>query len=336
MPTTKTIKIQKNKILTYSINKTGFQTVNKSIVVTEDTTINENMVSQSGSPILQLGDRLLGISTFFMYFTPSGEYDVNSLKHINGTQTTGTDLGIIVVSKEVWLQQIEDVLGIETPRGTSKDFIFTFNGSNWDLTGAVTVSGISTADLNNIYGVNYTGSADTIGDVITVTETQYNKFACYVLDSNYRFNGFWATRQASIMPKQYSSNPENCLESATYYNEYIWNNANPTIYTGFYNCKNKGLFILNNDIKINCLIPNVPELSSIWSNRIILDSFDPVIQAGGTNYNLTNWNFESSMVHSCLQQSSSNSWYCNSSGNILSTNQNRYIGIIPIFEVPVM
>ena len=342
MSTTKTIKIQKNKILTYSINKAGFQTINKTLPVTENTTITETMVSRQDPDILALGARFLGISTFVCYFTPSGEYDVDSLKYLTAKQTTGTGLTNIQVVKSLWLEQIETTLSIETPKGTSKDFIFTFNGSTWDLTGAATVSAISATDLGDVYGITFTGTPAT-GDVITVTETQYNKFACYVLDSNYRTKKKWGDKEL-IMPKQYSSAPQNCIESATYYNQYIWDNANLNNYDAFNYCKNLGDFILPDGMKINCMLPNGPELQAIYDNRVVLDSFDPVIQGGSTSNNLTNWSFEGrGEARTCVEYSKDVGWYINENGAFKQENygggycNKEYVtGITPVFEVPVM
>jgi hypothetical protein len=345
MSTSKTVKIQKNKILTYSINKTGYQTVNKSLVVAEDTSINEDLTPTTGNPILYLSedhhDRIFDCATFVCYFTPSGTYDVDSLKYVSASQTTGSSLTDIQVVKELWLAQIETALSIETPRGTSNNFVFTYNGTSWDLTGTVTVSGISQTDLGDVYGISFTGTVTT-GNVITVTETQYNKFAVYVLDSNYRTNNSWSNDISNtIMPKQYPSNPQDCLESATYYNQYVFNNANLNNYTAFNYCKNKGNFILSNGIKLNCILPNAPELLAIYNYKIILDSFDPIIQAGGTDYNLTNWNFSNSLVWCCVENSAKFAWRLLNDGswNINYWNEfgkHHSDGIIPIFEVPVM
>lgn len=334
MSTEKTIKIQKNKILTYSVNKEGFKTVYGSVLVNENQNINielKNLNSQEEP--FQLGDRLFGISTFIDYFTPSGTYDVDSLKYISAKQTTGSGLTNIGVVKETWLNKVETELGIETPKATSNNFIFTYNGSTWDITGALTLAGQSLED----YGISFEGTA-TNGDVITVIETQYNRFACFILDSNYRNNQVWGPTGVTIMLKQYTSDPQNCLESATYYNQYIYNNADLSNYPAFNYCKNKGTFILPNGIKINCLLPNGYELQSIYNNRVVLDSFDPIIQGGSTSYNLTNWNFNFNMAYSCLEYNANISWkFYNGSWYIsqYSTKQGDS-GIIPIFEVPVM
>lgn len=342
MSTTKTVKVQKNKVLTYSINKTGFQTVNKSIVVTDNVKITENLVSQSGSPIQQLGDRLFGISSYVCDFTPSGTYDVDSLKYVSGKQTTGNGLTNIQVVKSLWLAQIETALSVETPRGTSNTFTFTYNGSTWDLTGATTVSGISTQDLNDVYGISFTGTAIN-GDVITVVETQYNKFAVYILDSNYRSNQMWTTTfiKKLDLPVQYENNPQNCLESATFVFDYMIKNNNISDYPLINTVKNFGNFILPNGLKINALIPNGAELQVIYNNRVTLDSFDPIIQSGSTSYNLTNWNFSANCCSSCVECNKNDMWVLKNNNNTAqwytySNGKGVELGCCPIFEVPVM
>ena len=350
MSTTKTIKIQKNKILTYSINKAGFQTVNKTITVTGDTTITENMVSTTGSAINQLGDRLLGISTFFMYFTPSGTYDVDSLKFITASQTTGNGLSNIQVVKgtsntegetQTWLSKVEKELSIITPKGTSKTFVFTYNGTTWDITGDLTLSGQDIAD----YGITFTGTPAN-GDVITVVETQYNKFACYVLDANYRNNKkrYTTTSTWGDVPFYYYGNDMlSVVESATYFNNYYFSNYNLNSYPVLNLFKNYGNFILPNGIKINAIIPNTVEIDTIYNNRIALDSFDPIIQGGSTTNSLTNWgSFSRGGVWTCVQRKASQS---SGEGTVVvrgstewayPSNKDYEYGCIPVFEVPVM
>lgn len=353
----KSIKIQKNKVLTYSVNKDGFKTVYGSTIVSENQTINVEMKNLSSeSEPFQLGDRLFGISTFVDYFTPDTEnvncLDKDSLKYISATQTTGTGLTDIQVIKGTsttpaseetgtWLSKVERDLQIVTPKGSSSTFVFTYNGSTWDITGALTLSGQDKDD----YGISFDGTA-TSGDVITVVETQYNKFAFFVLDANYRSNQQWASVDERIMRKQYGSNPQDCLESATYYNQYIFDNANLSNYIAFNYCKNLGTFILGNGIKITPLVPNGKELLLIYNNsrdaNTGLDSFDPVIQGGSTSYNLTNWNFNRSHAWCCLEYDADEAWFFDSYGyfghgaSYLDLKVGGSLGIIPIFEVPVM
>lgn len=338
MATEKSIKIQKNKILTYSVNKSGFKSVYGSILVSENQDININLKNlEDVTEPFQLGDRLFGISSFVDYFTPSGTYDVDSLKYISASQTTGSGLTNIAVVKDTWLSQVEQTLSVETPRGSSNTFVFTYDGSNWQLSGATTQSNVDLED----YGISFTGTA-TSGDVITVVETQYNKFAFFVLDANYRGTVYWSNiTNATIMPKQYTSAPTNCLESANYYNQVVFDNANLSEYPIFNNFKNIGTFILPNQIKINALVPNSNELQLIYNNRAILDTFDPITIADpSASRNLTNWNFSGDLVWCCIEDNASlawslsktNSWVASNYGN----NKKNYRGSVPIFEVPVM
>lgn len=346
MSTTKTIKIQKNKILTYSINKSGFQTVNKTITVTGDTTITEEMVSTTGSKIQQLGDRLLGISTYVCDFIPSGTYDIDSLKFITASQTTGTGLSNIQVVKgtsntegetQTWLSKVEKELSIVTPKGTSKIFVFTYNGVTWDITGDLILSGQDISD----YGITFTGTASS-GNVITVTETHYNKFACYVLDSNYRSNQIWGPRSTAIMPIEITSNPLDCEESATYFNNYVINNLNISDCPLFNYCKNLGNFIVNPNIIIKSCVPNMLELKEIWNNRIFIDECDPSVIDSTTPYNLQTWNFATGVVRSCLEYNETRAWCVGGDGSLISSlsygwdDKMQTTGCCPIFEVPVM
>lgn len=330
MATIKNVKIQKNKILTYAVNKSGFKTVYGSVLVNQNQTININMKNLDDvSEPFELGDRLFGISSFVDYFTPSGTYDVDSLKYLKISQTTGTSLTNLAVVKSTWLSQVETTLGIETPKGTSNDFVFTYDGSKWDLTGATTQNNVDLED----YGISFDGTPAE-NDVITVTETQYNKFAFFVLDANYRTIYMWrSSGSGTDMPIQYNANPQNANESATYFNQYAFNNFNLTNFPIFNASKNLGIFILSNGIKINALVPTAYELNIIYTNKVALDSFD--YTKNDTN-NLTNWRFNNNNTcWSCLEQSNINSWYIFSNGTPVANGKN-ISGFCPIFEVPVM
>lgn len=331
MSTEKTIKIQKNKILTYSVNKPGFKTVYGSVLVNENQNINVEMKNlNSESQPYQLGDRLFGISSFVDYFTPSGDYDKDSLKYILANQTAGSGLTNIQVVKATWLSKVEQELSVETPRGTSNTFTFIFDGSNWQLTGATTQSNVNLED----YGISYDGTAAT-GDVITVVETQYNKFAFFVLDANYRGNYAWGN--SLIMPARYGSNPQNAGESATFYYNFAIQKLSITPMYRY--CKNLGDFILTNNIKLNALIPTAFELKAIWNNRAVLDNCDPVIQGGTTAYNLTTWSFYGSVAWTCIDTTTGGSAYgVQSSGEFYGygNGKNDQHGVVPVFEVPVM
>jgi hypothetical protein len=285
---------------------------------------------------LTVGSRLMNMASFVTYFTPSGEYDVDSLKFLKLATNDIDNITTLRINKTKWLAQIETTLGILTPKGSSNTFTFTYNGTTWDLSGATTVSEISTSDLDTLYGITFIGTPKT-NDNIVVTETQYNKFAVYVLDSNYRGNYSWKNYPFSnIMPVRYDE-PQNCVESATYFNDYIKNNTDIGSYPIFNYCKNLGNFILPNGIVINSVLPNSIELLSIWTNRVFLDSCDPIIQGGATNYNLTNWAFRDSRCWSCIEKDDTQSWQVNSSGYFSTQNfKDSEYGCCPVLEVPIM
>ena len=356
MATIKNIKIKKNKILTYAVNKAGFKTVYGSVLVNQNQTININMKNLDDvSEPFQLGDRLFGISSFVDYFTPSGTYDVDSLKYLKISQTTGTSLTNLTIVKSTWLSQVETTLGIETPRGTSNDFIFTYDGANWNLTGATEQSAVDLED----YGISFSGTA-TNGDVITVTETQYNKFAFFVLDSNYRKEQIWWSRTNNYShqntPSFYTTtNAINAGVSATYINNYVFETQNLNDLESFNTVKNLGVFLLSNNLKITALMPTIKELTVIFDNRIALDNIDPTILTSGQSCNLTDWKFininnsgtNQHVALSCMEVSNNTCLFATKNNDSLSINsyQKGYYsssglryggGFIPIFEVPVM
>ena len=352
MSTNKEIKIQKNKILTYSVNKVGFKTVYGTEVVSENKTINVNMVNINDvdpDKPFKLGDRLFGISSFVDYFTPSGTYDVDSLKYLKISQTTGTSLSNLAVVKATWLSQVEQTLSVETPKGSSNTFVFTFDGTNWNLSGATTQSNVDLED----YGISFDGTAVS-GDVITVVETQYNKFAFFVLDANYRSQNLpFSTANDDLSPyvNSYNEgiNPNDYAElcSATHYDFVINNYFNISNYPDMSYCKNLGSFILNDNIKLNPLLPNTKELYSIYTNKNILDTFDPVTIANpSAQFNLTSWTFSYDGANSCVPTltgwnminclKTDGNWNNIPSQGKYGTYKDRNEGVVPIFEVPVM
>lgn len=335
MATTKTIKIQKNKVLTITAQKSGFKPVSKSIVCTGNmtTTINMTNTSSENGPYT-FGDRLLGISTFVGYFTPSGTYDTGeSLKVVSAKQTTGTSLEDLAVAKYSFISQVETTLGIGINKGETNTFIFTYNGTSWDITGTTTQSGVS--DLTT-YGITFTGTPVS-GNVITVTETYYNRFAFFVLDANYRTNEKWQDPRTQIMPKQYASDGVNCIESATYYNDYVVNHITLSTVPAFQYCQNLDRFLLADGKILQPILPNGYELNQIFNKRTEIDAYDPIIQGGSTSYNLTNWNFSNDKVWCCLEKNANNAYYETSSGTLGSSGYKTYSqGIVPIFELPVL
>jgi hypothetical protein len=168
-----------------------------------------------------------------------------------------------------------------------------------------------------------------------------------VLDANYRSNQTYSKDIfTSIFPVFYTYNQiMNCVESGSYFFNYIIKEKNINDFPLFNYSKNIGTFILSNNIKINAIIPNSIELVAIFNNKIILDSYDPIIQSGTTTYNLTNWSFSNSCSWCCVPAGNdSSNLYANSleqngrftGQNYLGRRGRENCGCIPIFEVPVM
>lgn len=66
---TKNVKITNGKILNYKISATGYKTIYGSQLITDDTTINKNMIAEiDPNGVYSLGDRIGGIASFVCYF----------------------------------------------------------------------------------------------------------------------------------------------------------------------------------------------------------------------------------------------------------------------------
>ena len=85
---------------------------------------------------------------------------------ITAEQTVGTDLTDIEVSRVVFNAKIEsgdDFTAVTIKEEEFKKFIFTYDGSNWNISGSVTANDVDIAD----YGITFTGTPAT-DDTITV------------------------------------------------------------------------------------------------------------------------------------------------------------------------
>lgn len=219
--------------------------------------------------------------------------------------------------------------------------MFTYNGTTWDLTGATTISGISATDLQDNFGITFTGTpAD--GDIITVKEKHYNTFACFVLDGNYRWNFGndttlkWSTYKGTLLyPVQYTtSNAGSCNESATYFFNYILN-ADISKFPAFNFINNLGKFVLEDGIIINPVMPNGYEMYQIRANRNAINSYDPsglrTLPTSGNEYG----------YDTCIETNTNRfiSLTVNPNYNFsddYSKDADDRLKIVPIFEVPVM
>lgn len=345
MATTKTVNVTTGKFLNYQVTKTGYKPVTGTIYVDSDKTINVNMVStSSSSEIYSLGDRILGIASFVCYYKPGGNYDNKPISTAVISQTTGIGLNNLGVKKGIFENQVN-------PSSTltgANTFTFTYDGTNWSLNGSTV--------LLNTYGIFYNTNTSTLssGDIIQVVYTVYNKYACFVLDANYRIydnrictddrnfpdcptysNVSSSTTESSSNIWYYNKDGQ---ESATWCNQYLLDNCGYTWneLPSYNYCRTLGTFILANGIQLNALLPNLTELQQIWVNRVFLDSIDPIIQSGTTTCNLTNWNFNENIAWSCINKNHS-TWTIDSNDGFRErSNRDSRQGIIPVFEVPCM
>lgn len=352
MATQKTVKIQNNKALTVRASKNGFKTITKSVIISQDQTYNINMIPENDAQdIFAIGDRFLGISSYFGDFVPSGSYDTTSLYQVVAKQTTGNSLQDVAVSKEQWLSYVENTLSIETAQGTSSSFVFTYNGSTWDLTQATTISGITATELQDNFGITFSGTP-TNGNVITVKESYYNKFACFALDASYRSSQLWSSQPGYsaypiIMPITYeTSDWQNSHESATFFNEWLQTNKGTRDYPIFTYLANFGQY-LSFDKLISPVLPTVAELTMLCNCAATIDASDPTLQDGSSTNALIGWwrpsSGDGSGAWSCLEVTDSNqdALYVvysegSPSGWVRDSGKNEERCCIPIFEVPVM
>lgn len=360
MATTKTVNVTTGKFLNYQVTKTGYKPVTGSIYVDSNKTLNINMVSlESSSEIYSIGDRFLGISSFVCYYKPGGDYDNKPISTTVITQTVGSGIANLGVKKGLFEVKVNEDY---SKAAGEYNYEFSYDGTNWSYDS-------NTVDLAD-YGIFFNTVSTTLssGDKINVRYNIYNKYACFVLDANYRTNAAFANSYNNIdygrtnipnYPDYSSVNTGEgsgssvwyCggdgQESATWCNETVLDNRGYpwSGFSAFKYCRDFGSFIMANGVILNALLPNMTELYKIWLNRVTLDSIDPIIQGGSTAYNLTGWNFEglygATIARSCQEYDYHGSWCVNNSGNFTtaisgSTGKWTYLGVIPVFEVPCM
>lgn len=362
MSTQKQIKIQNNKILTVTASKPGFRTVTRSFLANGDNTETINMLPDTDiRDTYTVGDRLLGISSFVCYFTPSGTYDTGEgLKYVTAKQTVGNSLNDIEVGKSQWWTYVNSTIA-PIVQGTSVDFIFTYNGTTWDLTGGATLTGITASELTDNFGITFT-STPVENDVITVNQSYYSKYACFVLDANYRINSRMTvssrTPGRDVLPNLYSSvdGALNGLESATWANEYIYNTYNydiKTYHPDIANCNDRGNFIIIGNRILKPVLPNLYELKKIFDSRQILDTRDTsdsvnklltifpltaTSNGGAVSINFEKYrqtgNFMSHLFWYIYANLNSGSTVTTAAYGTVNHDYNKYS--IPVFELPCM
>lgn len=327
MSTTKQVKIQNNKILTYTINKSGFKTITKSVLVSNNAVINETMHNiNSEQNGLQVGDELFGIAKFVDFFIPTGNYNFE----INGKIISNIDFGLKRATIKSSSSGLGDISFLDfgeyifiNKAGTTQDnviheYSLTYNGSNWVLSENGTT--IDTDSLEN-FGLTFDGSA-TENDEIVIKGGYYNKFAVFAIThSDFKQNLQWGNKGVdTLLP-----NGINLGISATWANTLLIKNYTLSTSTAFGYCNSKGEFVLPTGMKIAALVPNNTELSTIYT---VKDLFN------------IDWTSYNDSVIWCCGESGDNrdAFYVKSDGTIDSRGgdgRNQYRGFLGVFEVPV-
>lgn len=327
---TKSIKIQNNKILTYNIVKSGFKSITRSILVNGNQVINERMISSaSGSePYIAAQSGLLNIAKFVDYFTPSGNASFTS----DGITINNSDYGLKCAEIKTYTASLGVVSFLEfgeyvfcnkiglTQDNQQHSYTLTCNGDDtWTLKEGETT--IATDTLAN-FGLSITESASN-GDIISLGSAYYNRFVVFVVtDTSYQTNKQWGNYGTDTALPNYSSNPQNAVESATYCNKLLLKNYTFGSDTAFEYMNSKGIFLLPDGIKLKCVIPNGNELQKIFNIKDDL----------GINWG----SFSHSRIWSCVEGNSDGSWKLDSNGSWGGDNKYNSNGCVPIFEVPVM
>lgn len=342
MSTTKTVNVTTGKVLNYQVKKAGYKPVIGSVYVDENKTIDVNLVPTSSATDTYLfGDRILDMATFVCYYTPGGNYDNTPIFTVVSKQTVGTGIKNLGVKKSIFATAVSNVEGT---------YSFVYDGTDWTYNS----SAITLSD----YGIFYNTATSSVsnGDTIEIEYDIYNKYACFVLDSNYRTNAMFGMYGVDFpsYPTYGSMNAgAGSSETIWYYNQfygqesatwcnqtlldnrgYTWGNLPAMNF-----CRMLGTFVLSSGIQINAMLPNATEVKAIFNNRTALDALDPVIQGGSTAYNLTNWSFSQSRVWTSQEYGSDRVWCLYGDGNMnngsTETRKDRSNGVVPVFEVPV-
>lgn len=326
MPTTKTVKIQNNKILTYSITKAGFKQIVKSVEVNGDATISEVMVSQTSDDApYEVSDVLLGVAKFVDYFTPTGSQTFTK----NGVTISAADYGL----KKAGIIKASSALGAVSflefgeyifvnKAGTAQDntvhdYTLTFTADGWVLTEGETT--IATDTLEN-FGLS-TQVTGAYSNTIQLKAAYYNKFAVFAItDTNFKANKYWATNSSTDTDLP---NGLNQGYSATWANALLLGGYNFFgTGTAFGYLSDKGIFVLPNNMQIKAVVPNDVELKAIYDIRDAL----------GISWS----NYGNSNVWCCAESSSNVAYYLTSNGNFNYYSKNNVsCGVIGVFEVPV-
>ena len=323
MSTTKQVKIQNNKILTYSISKSGFKQITKSVLVNGDATINESMESAlSENAPYEASDALLGIAKFVDYFTPTGTQSFTK----DGVTVNNTDFGLKKANIKSFTANLGVVSFLEfgeyifinkaetTQDSVRHNYTLKYNGTAWELKEGDTI--IATDTLAN-FGLAVTGTPAQ-NDTIVLGGAYYNKFAVFAItDSNFKTNLQWGLYGTdSDLP-----NGKDLAYSATFANTLLLKKHTMSTSDIFGYCNNKGIFILPEGVEVKCVVPNTEELQKIFDAR----------EALGIDWT----SYSNSRVWSCAEHTSYNSWGLTSTGSWSLSTKSTSNGLVAVFEVHV-
>ena len=244
----------------------------------------------------------------------------------------------------------------------SKEGYKTVNGSKLitaDTTLNINMIPSTSSDGAYTFGDRIGGIATFFGyfDSVNPGTGDTQKYACFVLDAQYRDAKSLSTGDVSSYLPTYTSDSAALAsnESSTYNNDSIFFNVNPSssFAQAFYYARNPGgqSLIINVDgVNYQPLLPNVNELNQIYTYRTQLDAIDPTLSSYSSK-GLTSWSFGSTQVPNGAWSSTYYGtftsggytyyywWVIRYTGTVDATNSGsdgtQTLGVVPVFEIPV-
>jgi len=186
----KIVKVTNGKILNYTIKANGYKTINGSQLITADTTISKNMVTEvDPNGVYSVGDRLGGIASFVCYFNstdPDNNTDQKyavfvldaSYRVLSTKWATSTNPGDFLP------QYTNNALALEAKESATYNTNLMLNNvSSATIPAFTTASNASTVTVNgvtyssqlpNIYELNEINTNKTALDTADPTVSDYS------------------------------------------------------------------------------------------------------------------------------------------------------------------
>lgn len=220
----------------------------------------------------------------------------------------------------------------------------------------INVNMVAESSPNGVYvfGDRIGGIASFFGyfDSVDPNTQATQKYACFVLDAEYRTSGkFWYPTTnppaQTVIPRYGSAEAAlAATESATYNTQAIIDAFSPGSggnYEAFYWARNpsgQSLIISVDGNSYVPQLPNIKEVSMIYSFKSQLDALDPTLSSH-SSMSLNSWTFTNNGVWGSTaisyvdygpgtynREGGTNSWY--------GRQGNDYkFGVVPVFEIPV-